>query len=81
MLLCGTCDLPARAMVYNMTQFNGKYGCTHCKQSGEQLLTSATGGVHVYPYIGTDPTGPLPQTQKSKCIVMKQFLHANQFLE
>ena len=22
MLLCGTCDLPAKAVVYNMTQFN-----------------------------------------------------------
>ena len=30
MLLCGTCDLPAKALVYNMTQFNGHFGCTHC---------------------------------------------------
>ena len=61
MLLCGTCDLPAKAMVYNMIQFNGKYGCTYCKQSGEHLWTSTTGGVHVYPYISTNPTGP-PRT-------------------
>ena len=59
MLLCGMCDLPAKAIVHNMTQFNGYYGCSHCKQSGEQLPTSATGKVHVYPYNGTDPTGPL----------------------
>ena len=59
MLLCGTCDLPAKAIVHNMTQFNGYYGCSYCKQSGEQLPTSATGRVHVYPFHGTDPTGPL----------------------
>ena len=34
-LLCGTCDLPAKCMVLNMTQFNGKYGCPKCKQGGE----------------------------------------------
>lgn len=58
MLLCGTCDLPAKAMVYNMTQFNGKYGCSHCLQSGTQLAVGARGRVHVYPYIQADPTGP-----------------------
>lgn len=34
-LLCGMCDLLAKAIVYNMTQFNGNYGCSHCKQSEE----------------------------------------------
>ena len=58
MLLCGTCDLPAKAMVYNMTQFNGKYGCSHCLQKGESLETGLKGNVHVYPYIQNDPTGP-----------------------
>ena len=57
-LLCGTCDLLAKAMVYNTIQFNGHYGCTHCKQSGEQLVTDRNGRVHVYPYVNTDPTGP-----------------------
>ena len=28
MLLCGTCDLPAKAMVYNVKQYNGKHGCS-----------------------------------------------------
>ena len=58
MLLCGTCDLPAKAMVYNMIQFNGKYGCSHCLQSGKQLTVGPRGKVHVYPYIQVDPTGP-----------------------
>lgn len=26
-----TCDLPARALVTNMMQFNGVYGCTFCE--------------------------------------------------
>ena len=34
MLLCSTCDLPARALVMNMTQFNGFFGCCHCLQKG-----------------------------------------------
>ena len=29
-----TCDLPTRAMVMNMVQYNGFYGCSHCKQKG-----------------------------------------------
>ena len=29
-----TCDLPARATVMNMVQYNGFYGCSHCKQKG-----------------------------------------------
>ena len=58
MLLCGTCDLPAKAIVYNMKQYNGEYGCSHCLQSGKRLKLSTGGTVHVYPYIQSDPTGP-----------------------
>ena len=58
MLLCGTCDLFAKAMVYNMMQFNGNYGCSHCLQSGEALALGVKGKVHVYPYIQGNPTGP-----------------------
>lgn len=58
MLLCGTCDLPAKAMVYNMTQFNGNYGCSHCLQSGKQLTFSVRGEVRIYPCIQDDPNGP-----------------------
>ena len=38
-LLCGTSDLPAKAMFINMMQFNGQYGCAHCTQRGKQLST------------------------------------------
>ena len=63
-LLCGTCDLPAKAMVFNMTQYNGYYGCTHCQQSGKQLSTGERGTVHVYHYVQTDPTGPKRTSQQ-----------------
>lgn len=33
-VLCGTCDLPAKALMLNMTQYNGKFGCHICKQKG-----------------------------------------------
>ena len=59
MRLCGTCDLPAKTIVYNMTQFNGYYGCSHCKQSGKQLSTGPTRKVHIYPYTNENPLGPL----------------------
>ncbi len=29
-----TCDLPARALVLNMRQFNGKHGCHLCEDEG-----------------------------------------------
>lgn len=58
MLLCGSCDLPAKAIVYNMKQYNGEYGCSHCLQSGKRLTLDTGGSVHVYPYIQNDPIGP-----------------------
>ena len=48
MLLCGTSDLPAKDMVYNMRQYNGEYGCSHCLQSDEQICTGQRGSVHIY---------------------------------
>ena len=58
LLFCGTCDLPAKAILYNMTQFNGYFGCTHCLQSGKQLSLGSKSTVHVYPFIPSNPTGP-----------------------
>ena len=36
-LLCCVFDLPARAMVLNLTQWNGNYGCTYCLDTGTQV--------------------------------------------
>lgn len=33
-LLCATCDLPAKAAVMNCIQYNGYYGCSRCLQRG-----------------------------------------------
>ena len=61
-LLCGTYDLPAKAMVLNMMQFNGQFGwqcgCAHCTQSSKQFSTGERGTVHVYPYIQNSPGDP-----------------------
>lgn len=38
-LLCATCDLPAKAAVMNCVQFNGYYGCSRCLQEGKGVLS------------------------------------------
>ena len=34
-----TCDLPARAIMMNMVQYNGFYGCSHCMQKGNVCIS------------------------------------------
>ncbi|KAJ8313371.1 hypothetical protein KUTeg_009075 [Tegillarca granosa] len=46
----GAADLPARSLVCNSVQFNGKYGCSKCLQAGETCKTSARGHVHIFPF-------------------------------
>lgn len=50
-LLTATMDLPARAMVSQMKQFNGKYGCSVCTDEG----TGRPGAPmqRYWPYTGT----------------------------
>lgn len=72
LLVCGTCDLPAKAIVYNMTQFNGYFGCTHCLQSGKQLSVGSNSTVHVYPFIPTNPIGASRTTEQLKNLAGKQ---------
>ena len=57
-LLAGTCDLPAKCLVMNSVQFNGKHGCSKCLQPGLSWATSERGHVHVYPYDASNTTGP-----------------------
>ena len=66
MLLCGTCDMPAKALVLNMMQYNGKYGCPVCLQEGKTVKTRARRHVHAFPFENKDPTGPLRSTSESK---------------
>jgi hypothetical protein len=44
MVLCGTCDMPAKATFLCLNQYNGYWGCTVCKQRGERLADNR----HVY---------------------------------
>ncbi|XP_043474045.1 uncharacterized protein LOC122506114 [Leptopilina heterotoma] len=44
-IICGTCDLPAKAKFLNMMQYNGKCGCPKCKQEGKRVNNT-----QVYPY-------------------------------
>ena len=48
------CDALARCMVQNLVQFNGKYGCSSCLSTGENVLLER-GQVHVYPYDLSNP--------------------------
>lgn len=57
-LLLGTCDMPAKCMVCNSTQYNGFFGCLKCKQPGISVRTSKGGIVHAFPFESSDPTGP-----------------------
>ena len=51
LLLCSV-DLPARALVLNMKQFNGEYGCCYCKDKG---VTRPTSSLHRnWPYTATN---------------------------
>ena len=56
-LLCGTCDLPAKALAVNMNQYNGAFGRLKCLQKGERLKVGRS-TVQTYPYIPNDPSGP-----------------------
>ena len=47
-LLASTCDLPAKCLVLNTIQFNGKNGCSKCLQPGVSCTTSRHGHTHVY---------------------------------
>lgn len=49
-LLSSTADAPARCLMMDFVQFNGKYGCPCCLSLGETFAISATGNSHIYPY-------------------------------
>ena len=49
-MISGIFDAPAKSLFQNMLQFNGKYGCSYCYDSGETFKTSARGHCHIYPF-------------------------------
>ncbi|VDI64263.1 Hypothetical predicted protein [Mytilus galloprovincialis] len=54
-LICGTADLPAKSIVLNCNQFNGKYSCMRCMHPGETFKTNKGGCVHTFPYDASKP--------------------------
>ncbi len=58
-VICGSYDLPARALVQNFNQYNGAYGCGFCEQPGRSFQTQKGGTVRVFPYNLNSPNGPL----------------------
>jgi len=58
-LLCGTCDLPAKACVCNTVQYNGLFGCFKCLQPGCTVKVGNKGGhVHAFPFDQGNVKGP-----------------------
>lgn len=47
-VICGTCDLPAKAAFLNMKQFNGEYPCTKCRIRSEPLEPGSLN--RIYPF-------------------------------
>ena len=58
MVLCGTCDMPAKANVLNFNQFNGFFGCCKCLQQGETFTTEKGGNIRCFPFDEENPNGP-----------------------
>lgn len=49
-LLCGTCDLPAKYAFLNFQQYNGTYGCSVCKIKTEKTKLLNQKSIWVYLY-------------------------------
>lgn len=56
--IAGKYDLPAKALVLNSVQYNRKFGCQKCEQSGKTVKTGERGRVHAFSFQEMDPKGP-----------------------
>ena len=63
-LLAATADLPARSLLCNSVQYNGKFGCWKCSQPGETAPVRK-GHTHVFPF-QKDPMGPVRTAESVK---------------
>ena len=57
LLLCGTCDLPAKCLMMNMAQLNGEHGCIKCKQEGT-VISIGKGHGRIFPFSSSLIDGP-----------------------
>ena len=65
--LACACDSPARALMQNFKQFNGKYGCSFCLSSGTMLEGTVT---RVYPFTREVETRNHPNTVEQAKIAL-----------
>lgn len=72
-ILTCTCDLPAKCLVTNSKQFNGKFGCWYCLQEGETFRTEKGGSCHVFPPNVNDLYGPA-RTRESVMSSVKKVM-------
>ena len=75
-VICAAFDLPAKALVYNTIQFNGKHGCGYCEQPGKTLRTERGGNIHTIPYNASSPKGIL--RTKQSCLKYAKEAYENQ---
>lgn len=57
LLLSVVADAPARCLLANMLQFNGKHGCPCCLHPGERHQTSDTGFSRIFPFTPDTESG------------------------
>ena len=63
LLLAVSVDLPARALVLNTKQYNGKWGCCYCEYEGVQHPNAPM--VRYWP-----PPEEVPQTRTHKSLIV-----------
>ena len=74
-LLSGILDLPAKAQVMEMNQYNGEYSCSYCEVEGKLITTENFGHPRVFPTDSLTLEDP-PRTEKS--IAQSHKLHKKQ---
>ena len=75
-VICCTCDLPGKALVQNILQFNGACGCGFCEQIGKNLRTENGGNVRIFPYQTESPKGE-PRTSDACLQYAKEAVETN----
>lgn len=72
-LICSS-DSPARAMLRNCKQYNGKYGCDWCEHEGVTIIANRGPPTRYYPQRGAVPM----RTSKSQAQYAVMAEHANE---
>ena len=69
-VICGTVDLPAKAGILNMTQYNGSDACITCEETG-LVVQQGKGHSRCYPYRDSSNCAALRNTQDVKSIMQR----------